>query len=377
MSSSSERRVSEGLQARGDALEAEVAERELDALIVGDLVHPADSSREAMADVSWVSGFVGSSGLILVGAGRRVFITDFRYLEKAAAVEAAGFELIRAERQLIDALGPELEGRVGFDPTATSVKGLGRLEDAAGEGVELVEAEGVIESLRRVKDPDEIAAIAAASKLTDAVYSELEEAGLAGRTELEVAAWIERRMRELGATGPSFPPIVASGPNGALPHAVPGGREIGAGELVVVDLGAILDGYCSDGTRTYASGPVGTDEREVHELVGRALEAGCDAVAAGRGGREVDAVARELIAEAGYGESFGHGLGHGVGIAVHEPPRLSTRSEDELRAGDVVTVEPGIYLPGRFGVRTEDLLVVTEGGPRNLSTRPRELAEIG
>ena len=179
-------------------------------------------------------------------------------------------------------------------------------------------------------------------------------------------------MRELGGD-PSFPAIVAAGPNGALPHAEPGEREIGRGELVVFDMGAMLDGYCSDCTRTFATGEPGEAGREVYELVlrGPAGRAGGDP--AGVDGEDVDEVAREVIDDAGHGEHFGHGLGHGVGLEVHEGPRLSQRSDDVLAAGEVVTVEPGIYLPGEFGVRIEDLVVVTEDGLDNLSTLPKEL----
>ncbi len=183
-------------------------------------------------------------------------------------------------------------------------------------------------------------------------------------------------MRELGASAPSFPPIVAAGPNGSLPHAEPGERPVSAGDLVVVDMGAILDGYCSDCTRTYGCGPVAESKRETYDLVLSAQLAGLEALAPGRSGREVDAAARRLIEAGGHGDRFGHGLGHGVGIAVHEAPRLSQRSEDELLAGDVVTVEPGIYVPGEFGVRIEDLVVVEMGGARNLSGRPKQLLEL-
>jgi Xaa-Pro aminopeptidase len=187
-----------------------------------------------------------------------------------------------------------------------------------------------------------------------------------------VARATEARIRELGAE-PSFPPIVAAGENGALPHAEPGDREIGSGELVVFDWGALLDGYCSDGTRTFATGDPGDGAREVYELVRRAQQAALEAVRAGAAGRDVDAVAREMIDEAGHGDHFGHGLGHGVGLEVHEGPRLSATSDDELQAGNVVTVEPGVYLQGEFGVRLEDLVVVTDAGHRNLSGLPKEL----
>jgi Xaa-Pro aminopeptidase len=362
---------------RAERLAERVGEADLDSLIVGDLVRPGDSGRDAIADLSWLTGFEGTSGLALVGQDVRLFVTDFRYLERATRGLPAGFELLQAERQLVRALAPRLRGRVGFDPVATSVRERRRLGELAPDGVELIESEGLVGNLRRVKDAAEVGAIAAACELTDAVLAELEADGLAGRGEREVALWIERRLRELGASAPSFPPIVAAGANGSLPHAEPTENEIAPGELVVVDAGAILDGYCSDGTRTYASGPVGEEERRVHELVLGAQEAALAAISPGASGPDVDAIARNEIVEAGYGEQFGHGLGHGVGIAVHEPPRLSQRSEDVLLVGDVVTVEPGIYLPGRFGVRIEDLVVVEDEGIRNLSTRPKALLDVG
>jgi Xaa-Pro aminopeptidase len=361
---------------RADQLvDAAVAEG-LDALLVGDLVRPGDSDRDAIADVTWLTGFTGTSGLAAIGPEIRTFVTDFRYLERAEALLPASFELVRAEQSLVEALGPRLRGRVGLDPRATSLRERRRLGEAVGGDVELVEVEGLVERLRRVKDELEIEAIAAASELTGQVYRELEEAGLEGRSEAEVALWAERRMRELGAGAPAFPPIVAAGANGSLPHAEPGEHRVAAGELVVVDLGAVLDGYCSDCTRTYACGKPGAEEREVYELVLAAQRAALEAIVPGAGGRAVDAVARERIEAAGYGERFGHGTGHGVGISVHEPPRLSRRSEDELVVGDVVTVEPGVYLPGRFGVRIEDLVVVTGEGVRNLSGVGKELVAL-
>ena len=347
-------------EARAERLAAAVAGAGLDALIVGDLVHPGDSSRDAMADVSWLTGFAGTSGLALIGSERHDFFTDFRYAERARSTLSDGIELTIAKRHLIEALAKRLEGAVGFDPRTTSVRELRRLREALPEGVELVEAEGLVDPLRRSKDEDEVAAIAAAAELTDAVLAELEEAGLTGRRERDVAVWIETRMRELGAEGPAFPPIVAAGPNGALPHAEPGQREIGSAELVVVDVGAILDGYCSDCTRTYATGRVHEEAETAYEAVLAAQLAGLGAVRAGAGGRDVDAVARAVIDDAGHAEHFGHGLGHGVGIQVHEAPRVSQRSEEELIAGDVVTIEPGIYVPGEFGIRIEDLVVVGE-----------------
>ncbi len=365
------------VEGRADRLAHSLAGSEIDSILVGDLVRPGDSAREAIADLTWLTGFRGTSGLALVSERERLFITDFRYIERARAELPEGFDLLRAERSLIDAVGPRLAGRVGFDPSATSVRELRRLEEAAADGVELLEREGLIEGLRRIKDDAEIASIAAAAELTDRIYEELEEQGLEGRTEREVGLWIERRMRELHADGPAFAPIVAAGPNGSLPHAEPSQRPIGAGELVVVDLGVVLEGYCSDCTRTYAAGAPEEEAEEVYGVVLAAQLAALDGTKAGAGGREVDGIAREVIAEAGYGDYFGHGLGHGVGIAVHEAPRLSQRSDDTLERGDVVTIEPGVYLPGRFGVRIEDLVVVEGDGNRNLSGRPKDLLQVG
>jgi Xaa-Pro aminopeptidase len=227
-----------------------------------------------------------------------------------------------------------------------------------------------------VKDAGEISAIAAAAALTDSLYSEVFERGLTGRTEAEVASHVVARMREEGAE-PSFPPIVAAGPNGALPHAEPAPREIEAGELVVIDMGAELDGYCSDCTRTVATGELDPQAAEIYEVTLEANEKALAGVRAGAVGSDLDGIARRVIEEAGYGELFGHGLGHGVGLEVHEAPRLGKRSDDVLIAGDVVTVEPGIYVAGRFGVRIEDLVVVGEEGiDRNLSTQPKALVVI-
>jgi Xaa-Pro aminopeptidase len=363
---------------RADRLAEAVGAKGLDALIVGDLVRPGDSARDAMADLRWLTGFGGTSGLAVVGPALRLFLTDFRYVERIGEEVPAAFDTLRAEGPLPKALGEAgLSGRVGFDETRTSVRERDRLEEVLGGAVELVPAAGVVERLRRAKDALEIAAIGEAAKLINTVLGELLERPLRGRSERSVALWIERRIRELGGDGPSFPPIVAAGPHGALPHAEPSEREIGAAELVVVDCGAILDGYCSDCTRTPASGEPTAAQRETYELVREAQERALTAIRPGAGGREVDAVAREIIAAGGHEEHFGHGLGHGVGIEVHEAPRLSPRSEDTLIAGDVVTVEPGIYLPGELGVRIEDLVVVGEERTENLTSVSKELRVAG
>jgi Xaa-Pro aminopeptidase len=205
------------------------------------------------------------------------------------------------------------------------------------------------------------------------VYEWIFAQDLVGRTEREVMLAAHQRMLELGAEDPSFPAIVGAGENSALPHHESSEREIGAGEILLIDMGAIVDGYCSDCTRTVATGELDRETQEVYEVVRAAQLKALEAIRTGVSGPEADAVARDAIIAAGYGDEFGHGLGHGVGIQVHEAPRLSKRSEDTLEPGDVVTVEPGVYLPGRFGVRIEDLVTVTENGCRNLSSVPKEL----
>jgi Xaa-Pro aminopeptidase len=365
-----------GAGGRAERLAALVAEQGLDAVVVGDLVRPGDSAPDAIADLRWLTGFTGTSGLVLVGPEVRLFLTDFRYVERAEREVERSFDRRTVERRLVPELAQTLSGRVGFDDARTSVRTLRQLSEEAGEGVELVATDGLVGRLRRSKDAGERRAIEAAARLADEVYESVLEGGLAGRREREVARAAEARIRELGAE-PAFPVIVAAGPNGALPHAQPLERAIGPGELVIFDMGAIVDGYCSDCTRTFASGPIDGEAAEVYELVRSAQSAALEAIRAGLSGPEADSAAREPIAEAGHGERFGHGLGHGVGLEVHEPPRLAQRSEDVLVEGDVVTVEPGVYVPGRFGVRIEDLVVVEAGGNRNLSSLPKELRVVG
>lgn len=361
---------------RADRLAELVAEHGLDALVVGDLVRPGDSGRDATANLRWLTGFTGTSGLALVGPEIRLFLTDFRYVERAEREVGGGFERHTIEQRLVAELGAKLSGRVGYDDANTSVRSLRALEEAVPDGVELFPAGGLVERLRRAKDAGEQEAIAAAASLADEVYAWVVEEGLAGRTEREVARAAEARIRELGAE-PAFPVIVAAGPGGALPHAEPSERRIEPGQLVVFDMGAIVDGYCSDCTRTFASGELDGEARDVYELVREAQEVALAAIRAGLGGREADAAAREPIAAAGHGERFGHGLGHGVGIEIHEAPRLSQRSDDVLVEGDVVTVEPGVYVPRRLGVRIEDLVVVEADGHRNLSSLPKDLTVVG
>lgn len=351
---------------RADRVAGQLRERGLDALLVTDLVN-----------LRWLTGFTGTNGAALVSADERLFLTDFRYTEQAAAQVGDGFEIVRAGRDLLGELAARLPaGRAGFDDAHVTVKAHARLVEKAGAAVELVAADGLCEALREVKDAGELERIAAAAELATAAFEQTIAAGLAGRTERALALDLEHAMRLAGAEDPSFPSIVAAGPHGALPHAVPRDVAIPSGVLVTIDWGARLDGYCSDCTRTLASGPVGAREREVYELVLEAQEAALAAVVPGAGCASVDGVAREIIAAGGHGERFGHGLGHGVGLEVHEGPRLAKGAAGTLVADSVVTVEPGVYLPGELGVRIEDLVVVEGAGPRVLTGFAKTLTEV-
>jgi Xaa-Pro aminopeptidase len=314
-------------------------------------------------NVRYLTGYTGSNGIALVGPETRVFVTDFRYVEQAAEEVDASFDRRRSPQHLIEGIEDALpagEFRLGFEAAHVSVSEHTSLRELLPARIELVATIDLVEELRAVKEPGELAAIKAAAELADEAFAVLIAGGFIGRSERDLATRLEYEMRRLGAQRPSFDPIVASGPHGALPHARPRDTQIRSGELVVIDWGAQLDdGYCSDCTRTVAAGPVNNAVREVYELVLDAQVAALEDVRAGAAGRQVDAVARSAIQAAGHGEHFGHGLGHGVGLEVHEAPRLSQRSDAVLAAGNVVTVEPGVYIPGKFGVRIEDLVVVT------------------
>ena len=361
---------------RAERLAALVAQEGLDQLLVGDLVRLGDSAPDAISSLRWLTGFSGTSGLAIVGADDRLFLTDFRYRERAEREVAAEFERATVERELLAGAARRLRGRVGYDDANTSVKNLRKLQELVAEGVELVAAGGLVERLRRHKDDDELGAIAEAARLADQVYEWLFERGVVGRTEREIMLDAHQRMRELGADDPSFPAIVAAGENSAVPHHGSSEREVRPGELLLIDMGAIVDGYCSDCTRTVAAGEIHGDPLEVYELVRSAQVIALEAIRAGVAARDADSVARDPIVAAGHGEHFGHGLGHGVGLEVHEAPRLSQKSDQALEVGDVVTVEPGIYLPGRFGVRIEDLVTVTDDGCRNFTSFPKDLRVV-
>jgi Xaa-Pro aminopeptidase len=367
----------DGTASRAQRLQGELTELELDALLV-----------ETLIDVRYLTGFTGSHGLALVVSeqaqaelGPHRFLTDFRYTTQAAEQVSQEFEREIVTEDLLKAIAGTLtahSGRLGFEEASLTVKEHRRLSELLGERWELVPCTGLVQRLRAVKDAGEIARIGAACQLADEALRGVLEAGLVGRTEREVALDLELRMRRLGAQAPSFSSIVAAGSHGALPHAEPRDEQIPRDVLVTIDWGALHEGYCSDCTRTYATGErLPAQAREVYELVLNAEQQGLAAVKAGPNGRDVDAVAREVIEQAGHGEHFGHGLGHGVGLEIHEAPRLSRTAGDEpLRAGNIVTVEPGIYLPGALGVRIEDLVVVREDTHEVLTSLPKELTVV-
>jgi Xaa-Pro aminopeptidase len=324
-------------------------------------------------NVRYLTGFESSNSALLVEPeGTATLFTDFRYLEAARAVE--GVEITQTQRDVAGALAEILAGkRVGFEALKISYL---QWETIGSRGAELVPTRGLVETLRRVKDESELEAIRRAAAIVDATYDALSRETVVGRTEVEVAWWLERTMREQGAAGLAFEPIVAGGLNGSRPHADPADVPIEEGTLVTVDMGCIVDGYRSDCTRTFATGDLPSQLEEAYGLVAQAQLDGLAAVSAGAFGPDVDAASRVAIAAAGLGEAYGHGLGHGVGLDIHEAPNLRPESTDTLAVGNVVTVEPGLYLSGVGGCRIEDLVVVTEDGCEIVSSFTKEMLTL-
>ncbi|HEX6490324.1 MAG TPA: Xaa-Pro peptidase family protein [Gaiellaceae bacterium] len=323
------------------------------------------------ANVRYLTGFVSSNVSLLVDQEQVQLFTDFRYAE--AARQVPDVEFVETRRETIMHMAELLSGRFGFESAHLSYRSYELLREG---GLELVPRVGLVEALRAVKDDDELERIRRAATITDAAYERLAQERFVGRTERELAWRMSELFHELGADEPAFETIVAAGPNGARPHADPGDRVIEAGTTVVIDAGAAVAGYCSDCTRTFATGELPGELERAYQVC---LEGQLQGLAAARAGTEAkatDAAAREVIAAAGFGDKFGHGLGHGVGIDVHEAPRLATTSTDTLAAGNVVTIEPGIYLEGLGGIRIEDLVVVTDGEPEVLSSFPKELTVV-
>jgi Xaa-Pro aminopeptidase len=322
------------------------------------------------ANVRYLTGFESSNAALVVDPERARLFSDFRYAEAGRQIEGVEFTLTR--RSLLADLADRLSGRLAFEADAVTYAGY---ETLAAGGIELVPCRSTVEKLRAVKDERELDAIGRASTITSAVYERLAGERFIGRTERDIAWTIEELFHELGGDGETFV-LVAAGANGALPHWHGGGVEIEAGTTVVIDIGCTVDGYWSDCTRTFATGPLPGSLKEAYAVCLQAQQAGLEATRASAAGRDTDSAARSVIEEAGHGDAFGHGLGHGVGLLVHEAPRLAQESQDVLEPGNVVTVEPGIYLVGEGGIRIEDLVVVTDGGPEILTTFTKDLIDV-
>jgi Xaa-Pro aminopeptidase len=320
-------------------------------------------------NVAYLTGFHSTNPALLVEPGGRArLFSDFRYAETGRAVPDVEFEL--TARNLYADLAERLRGRMGFEADVVTYA---RWEQLGSRGLELVPRRGLVEALRAVKDEPELDAIRRAAAITSEGYARLAEERFVGRSERELARRLEEHFRDLGADGLAFPVIVASGAMAARPHYQPSDREVRAGQTVIVDAGAVVDGYCADCTRTFATGPLPERLRAAYELCLEAQLAALEAVRPGVTGVAADAAARDRIAARGLADAFGHGLGHGVGLDIHEAPTLSQESADTVVSGNVVTVEPGIYLEGLGGVRIEDLVVVREGGVEILTPFTKDL----
>jgi Xaa-Pro aminopeptidase len=322
-------------------------------------------------NVVYLLGFESSNCALFVEHDRVRLFTDFRYLQAARAVERA--ETVETRRNVIGELAETLTGPIGFEATALSYANYEVLRKGT---LEPIPTYGVVEQLRAVKDEHELDALRRACAITDRVFERLTKVPFVGRTEREVAWDLVQLFHEEGGNGLAFDSIVGSGPTGSRPHGRAGDRTIEAGELVVIDAGTTIDGYASDYTRTFATGPLDSEAKEVYQTVLLAQETALDGIRAGLSGVDADALARRVIDGSPFAGAMGHGLGHGLGLDVHEHPRLSTESNDVLEPGNVVTVEPGIYLDGKFGVRIEDDVVVTEDGIENLTGFRKDLLAV-
>jgi Xaa-Pro aminopeptidase len=330
-----------------------------------------------LANIRWLTGFTGSAALLLVRSDELVFVSDGRYRDQAAEqLAAAGvearIEISATDQQQLVATAAKGVRRLGLEATAVTWAQQRSFANDWFPDAELIPTEGVIEQLREVKDEGEVARIEAAAGIADAALDATLAMLREAPEERDVALELELQMRRNGAAGPAFETIVGSGPNGARPHARAGDRRLVEGDLVVIDMGAVVDGYHSDMTRTFVLGEPTDTQRRMLEVVTASQAEGVRAALAGARGADVDAVCRRVIAEAGWGDAFLHGTGHGVGLHIHEDPRVSSRSEAVLAAGNVITIEPGVYLPYHGGVRVEDTVLVTDTAPRVLTGAPKD-----
>jgi Xaa-Pro aminopeptidase len=320
-------------------------------------------------NLAYLTGFVSSNAALLVGPESATLFADARYT--AAGREVPDVEFVETARVLLADLANRLQGPIGFETDHISYNGYQTL---AGGGLELVPTRGCVERLRAIKDASEIEAITKASEMADIVLAKLIEEPWTGRSERELAQRLRMLVLEQGGDDVAFDVIVGSGPNGAKPHSRPSERFVALGDLVIVDFGVLLNGYRSDLTRTIEVGEIDAKSREILEVCERAYAAALEQIGPGMSGVEADAVARGLIAAAGYGSNFGHALGHGIGIEVHEAPTISAISTDSIAPGQVVMIEPGIYIPGHAGARIEDLCVVHEDGLERITSLPSRIS---
>jgi len=353
---------------RVDKLRRKMAEKSIDAALVTDEIN-----------VRYYTGFTGDESMALIDQDHGVFLTDFRYTEQAEG-ECVGFTVIEPEAAApfatVDRLCTEWGvKRLWVEEEDISWERYTKMHEAMG-GIELIPNDGSIKSVRVVKEPREIDAIRKAQEIAELGFSHLLDFIQPGMTEREVALELEFFTRRAGSEGMAFPPIIAAGPHGAMPHAQLSDQVIGDGDMIVMDFGCIYGGYRSDMTRTIVVGKATDEMKAVYDIVLKAQQAALDGLKEGIEEVAGDKLARDIIDNAGYKERFGHGLGHGVGLEIHEAPRLSPLAKSVLREGMVVTVEPGIYLPGRFGVRIEDFVVVKKDGIENLTEAPKNLIEL-
>jgi Xaa-Pro aminopeptidase len=345
-----------------------IAEKGLDALLLSQ-----------PENLRYLSGFTGSSGWLLISEHKAILATDFRYVEQAKG-ESLDFEITQTKREfrdwfpgLVSDLGCH---KLGFEANFISYDIFHKLSEAIKTkqvNLELVPTTGIVEQLRSIKDPEELGFIKKAVELVDAVFEQAKGIIRPGITEKEAAWEIEKFLRQQGSEGMPFEIIVASGPNSALPHARPTEKPICAGEPVLIDMGARINGYCSDFSRTLFLGETAKSLQEIYNIVLKAQAAAIEGIESGMDASQADRLARSIVEQSGYGDAFGHGLGHGVGLAVHEFPVLGPSSSDSLADGMVFTVEPGIYLAGQGGVRIEDMVVLENGKAKVLTKAKKDL----
>lgn len=328
----------------------------------------------------WLTGFTGSSGVAVVARDKEpVFVTDFRYTQQAGE-QCRGFKVVQHGREFAGELAGVVKDlgikRLGFEKDYLTVGQHQKVEQGLDGVAQLVPLDDLVLELRSIKTEAEIELLSQAICLADKSFAHILGFLRPGLSERQVALELERHMQDLGARGASFEIIVASGPRSALPHGVASDRVLQTGEFVKMDFGCVYNGYCSDITRTVVLGKASDKQKEIYNLVLKAQLAAINGIKSGITGQQGDSFAREIIADAGYGDNFGHGLGHGIGLAVHEMPRLAPGIDKVLAPNNVVTVEPGIYIPDWGGVRIEDMVVVTGDGCRVLTGSSKELIEV-